>query len=90
MSNRSKWKSLYYNQCLNETVKHKQIKIYERNSVITSDFLDKKVKIYNGKIFISVFIDDSKLGFKFGEFAYTRKRCIHKSKVKKKNNSNGT
>jgi small subunit ribosomal protein S19 len=82
MHNRSKWKSLYYDQRLNEILNRKQLKIIERNSVVTSEFLNKKVKIYNGKLFVNVFIDEAKVGFKFGEFAYSRKRCIHKSKLK--------
>ena len=64
--------------------KSKNIKIIERNSVITSEFLNKKVSIYNGKVFINVFIDKNKIGYKFGEFAYTRKIPIHKKSKKKK------
>ena len=60
--------------------KSKNIKIIERNAIITSEFLNKKVSIYNGKVFINVFIDKNKIGYKFGEFVYTRKPCIHKKK----------
>ena len=52
---------------------------------VTSEFLNKKVSIYNGKFFINVFIDKNKIGYKFGEFAYTRKLCIHKTKKNKSN-----
>lgn len=64
--------------------KSKNIKIIERNAIITSEFLNKKVSIYNGKVFINVFIDKNKIGYKFGEFAYTRKIPIHKKSKKKK------
>ena len=66
--------------------KSKNIKIIERNAIITSEFLNKKVSIYNGKVFINVFIDKNKIGYKFGEFAYTRKIPIHKKSKKKNNN----
>ena len=81
---RSIWKNSII---LNENFKdfNKKIKITNRNSIISSDFLNKKVSIYNGKVFINIFIDKNKIGYKFGEFVYTRKPCIHKTKKNKSN-----
>ncbi len=73
---------------LNENFRkfNKKIKITKRNCLIPSDFLNKKISIYNGKVFVNIFIDRNKIGYKFGEFVYTRKPCIYKTKnnIKKK------
>ena len=80
---RSTWKgSVIFDE--NVDFKNKQIKIYNRNFIISKNFLDKKISIYNGKSFINVFIDKDKIGYKFGEFAYSRKLPIHKKKKTKK------
>lgn len=80
---RSKWKNPVV---LNEKIEindFKKInKITQRNVIISSEFLNKKVKIYNGKVFVNIFIDQPKIGYKFGEFVYTRKFCVFK-KLKK-------
>ena len=59
-------------------------RIWSRRSVILPQFIDEKVFIHNGKTFISLVITEEMVGHKFGEFAMTRKRAIHKKKVKKK------
>jgi ribosomal protein S19 len=46
------------------------------------DLIDTKISIYNGKSFINVFIDNLKIGYKFGQFSHTRKKFEYK-KVKK-------
>ena len=65
---------------------NKKIKVTKRNLIIPSNFLNKKISIYNGKVFVNVFIDKNKIGYKFGEFVYTRKPCVYKTKnsIKKK------
>ena len=76
---RSVWKTpIILNNNFSES--NKKIKITNRNSIISSKFLNKKVSIYNGKVFVNIFIDKNKIGYKFGEFVYTRKPCIHKKK----------
>jgi small subunit ribosomal protein S19 len=62
----------------------KNIKIDYRNENVSKEFLNTKVSIYNGKRYIPVYIDQDKIGYKFGEFSFTRKRCIHKEKKKLK------
>ena len=59
-------------------------RIWSRRSVILPQFIDEKVFIHNGKTFISLLITEDMVGHKFGEFAMTRKRAVHKKKVKKK------
>jgi small subunit ribosomal protein S19 len=57
-------------------------KIWSRRSVILPYCLNNNFLIYNGKIFIKMKITEEMIGHKFGEFAKTRKRPIHKSKRK--------
>jgi small subunit ribosomal protein S19 len=91
---RAKWKGFYlnsnYSNILNgESVNQKQI--WSRNSIITEDFLGKTVLIYNGKSFISVKITREKIGYKFGEFSFTRKikdRTLEHVKSKQKGKKN--
>jgi small subunit ribosomal protein S19 len=75
---RSIWKGPF----LNLNLLKKKTKIWSRNSIITPQFLNKKIKIYNGSQFISTTITEEKIGHKFGEFALTRKKYIHKLKKK--------
>ncbi len=58
-------------------------KIWSRRSVILPQFIGKKFFIYNGKIFISLKVSEEMVGHKFGEFASTRKKAVHKKKIKK-------
>lgn len=60
----------------------KKTKIWSRRSVILPFFLNKEVLIYNGKLFIPLKISEEMIGHKYGEFATTRKKPIHKKKRK--------
>lgn len=51
----------------------KIIRIYNRSVTIYPELLGKIVEIYNGKKFISLFIDKKKLGQKIGRFSLTKK-----------------
>jgi small subunit ribosomal protein S19 len=90
---RSKWKGVYfsyiiYKKYLFSKQKHKFINLYTRSSTILIELLGLHFKLHNGIRFINVFITENKIGFKFGEFSYTRKlkKFLHfKSKIKKKN-----
>lgn len=89
---RAKWKGFYINSNYSNILSDESINqkyIWSRNSIITEDFLGKTVLIYNGKIFVSVKITREKLGYKFGEFSFSRKikdRTLEhvKNKQKKK------
>jgi small subunit ribosomal protein S19 len=58
----------------------KNPKIWSRRSTILPQFVGSSFSIYNGKNFISLNISQEMIGHKFGEFATTRKKPIHKKK----------
>ena len=88
---RSVWKGPFVEESLikkaekqkNESGK-KPIKTWSRKSTIIPDFVGLSFLIYNGKKFIPLTVSEDMVGHKFGEFAITRKRTLHKKKVKKK------
>jgi small subunit ribosomal protein S19 len=63
---------------------HKFIKVWSRSSAILPIFLGFKFKIYNGKQFTSLKIEENMIGKKFGEFSLTRVFSIYKKKKKKR------
>jgi ribosomal protein S19 len=73
---RSKWKGHFLTNRLlkkNKLLKKRNISIWERNSTIPFYLVGKSVFIHNGKSFFKIFISREKVGFKFGEFVYTKK-----------------
>ena len=78
---RSKWKGFFISSKL-LNLKNTDNIIFNRNSFISNFFLNKLVKIYNGKAFKIFNITRDQIGFKFGEFSFTRK--IYEKKKKKK------
>lgn len=81
---RSKWKGYYIDQYLiSQKFKNNKKKIiWSRNSTIPQNLIDQYVYIHNGRIFQKVYINREKVGFKFGDFAITRK--FTKKQKKKK------
>jgi small subunit ribosomal protein S19 len=84
---RSKWKGGFLQKSLfkKTTIKDPVKKVWSRDVTIPNSLLNSKVLVHTGNSFRFVFINRDKLGLKFGEFAFTRKR-INKysgSKVKK-------
>lgn len=75
---RSVWKGPFCEVSL------KQTKVWSRRSIIFPKFIGHKFYIYNGKTFLSLKISEEMVGHKFGEFANTRKKPVHKKKIKKK------
>lgn len=74
---RSKWKGCFVDSSV---FSHKKnIQIWSRQSSIPFYLLNQYVLVHNGKEFKKLFITREKIGFKFGEFAFTRK---HISKFK--------
>ena len=82
---RSKWKRNFVCKfLLKKCIKSiKNTKIWSRQSSIPAKLVGSCVFIHNGKEFRKVFINKDKVGFKFGEFAFTRKynKKIKKGKV---------
>ena len=71
---RSSWKGSFIDKNvlkLNNT-KKSFIKIMSRRSTIPEYLLRKEVYIHNGNSFKSLLIDDACIGYKFGEFSFTR------------------
>ena len=62
---------------------HRKIKVWSRRSLIVPEFLNQNFEVHNGKQFVSLQITEEMIGHKFGEFASTRKRALHKKKLKK-------
>ena len=69
--NRAKWKGFYIN-------------FKARNSEIIPQFLDLTFKVHNGKSYIEITITDDMIGYKFGEFVFTRSQFRFKKKKSKK------
>lgn len=61
--------------------KNKPIYIKNRNLTIIPEYTNLIFYVYNGKTFLKLNIKSKMVGFKFGEFVFTRKR--HQFKVKK-------
>lgn len=62
----------------------RDIRVWSRRSFILPSFVGKKCAVYNGRNFVSLLISEEMIGHKFGEFAVTRKKGVHKKKGKKK------
>ncbi len=58
------------------------IKTWSRRSTVVPEMVGLTMAIHNGKKFIPVFITESMVGFKLGEFAETRNFKGHSSKKK--------
>jgi ribosomal protein S19 len=82
---RSKWKGNILNfQNISNKIK-KPIKIWKSNIVITKNSIGKTFLTYTGSIFKKFTVDRQKVGFKVGEFRFTRNRS-QKKVTKLKNN----
>ncbi len=82
---RSLYKGPYYERSLLSHVqmsqkKKKVLRIWSRSSVILPEFLGRRFEIYNGKHFVLLTVTEDMIGYKFGEFALTRKVLVHKTK----------
>ncbi len=68
---------------MNEAGEKKIIKTWSRRSTIVPDFIGHTFAVHNGKIFNSVFVTESMVGHKLGEFSPTRIFRKHSSKGNK-------
>lgn len=72
---------------LNIQGKKETIKSWSRSSMILPNMIGHIISIYNGKKHFPIYISDSMVGYKLGEFVTTRKFKTHKKseyKLKKK------
>jgi ribosomal protein S19 len=49
-----------------------KILVWDRFSIITPNVINKTVYVYSGKEFKKILITRDKIGFRFGEFCFTR------------------
>ncbi len=70
---------------------NRAIKTWARSSSITPEMVGMNFEVHNGRDFIKVFVTESMVGHKLGEFALTRKFTGHskKGKVAKSTGSTG-
>jgi small subunit ribosomal protein S19 len=74
-----------------ETSSNKVIKTWSRRSTISPEMVGLNFDVHNGKIFNKVFVTESMVGHKLGEFSFTRKFTGHskKGKIAKATGSTG-
>jgi small subunit ribosomal protein S19 len=84
---RSIWKGLFCDISINKNniENRKKIEIWSRQSAIPSFLMDKTVFVHNGKTFKKIIITREKIGYKFGEFAFTKIKAKIKDTNKRKN-----
>jgi len=65
--------------------KNYRIKFHTRSraSTITFDFINFTIFVHSGKRYYPLRINESMVGYKLGEFVFTKKRMIFRSKKKK-------
>lgn len=68
---RSSWKGYFINSVFFKQKTKKNL-IWSKDTTITGDLKGQTVFVYNGKDFKKVFITGAKIGFKFGQFIFTR------------------
>ena len=85
---RANWKGSFVEKFalnkLNVKSNSNYFNIWSRRSVISSNFISKKVFVYTGNRFKPVFVTRDKVGFKFGDFCMTRNSQLKKKENKKK------
>lgn len=66
-----------------QTDPYKQVNTYLRHAVIGPGMIGQIVQVHNGHRFIPVRVTEHYVGFRFGQFARTKKRVFHKQKKNK-------
>lgn len=59
-------------EAMNESKEKKLIKTWARSSTIVPDMIGHTFAVYNGRKHITVYVIDSMIGHKLGEFSHTR------------------
>ena len=62
--------------------KREVIKTWSRRSTVVPEMVGMTLAVHNGKKFIPVFITENMVGYKLGDFAFTRNYKGHTSKNK--------
>jgi small subunit ribosomal protein S19 len=59
------------------------LEVYQRSSTILPEMIGRSVKVHTGQNFVKLQISEHTVGFKYGEFAPTKKRALYKKKKKR-------
>lgn len=81
---RSSWKGFFLSKSIKKKIKSRSVIIWSRSSAIPASLMNKRVFVHNGNSFRALLITQEKIGLKFGEFSYTRKKINKSSFVKNK------
>lgn len=68
---------------LNKENRKQVIKTWSRRSTVIPEFVGHTFAVHNGKKFVPVFVSESMVGHKLGEFSPTRTFRGHKGKKEK-------
>ncbi len=68
---------------MNKSGKKRPIKTYSRCSTIIPEMVGNTISVYNGKVWIPVYVTENLVGHKLGEFAPTRTFRRHANSDKK-------
>jgi len=68
---------------MNRKFEKKVIKTWSRRSTILPEFVGHTIAVHNGKKFIPVYVTESMVGHKLGEFSFTRTFKGHTAKGEK-------
>lgn len=71
---RSIYKGFFLKKDLFKIKKNQRIEIISKNLTILPEYINKFAHIYNGQTFIYLKISQNMIGYKFGEFIYTKKK----------------
>ena len=74
-------------QALNESNQKKVIRTWSRRSTVVPDFIGHTIAVHNGKKFIPIYIVETMVGHKLGEYAPTRTFKGHAGKSDKSSRS---
>lgn len=83
---RSLWKGFFVDCSLTSdkiTNKKNYFKVWSRGTTISKSLLNKTIYVYSGKSFEKLYITSDMLGFKIGDFVFTRKYILKKNLVRK-------
>ncbi len=68
---------------MNASMDRKVVKTWSRRSTITPEMVGHTLAVHNGRKFIPVYVTETMVGHKLGEFSPTRQFRGHSSKVEK-------
>lgn len=64
-------------EAMNETKEKRVLKTWSRRSTITPEMVGHTIAVHNGRKFIPVYVTESMVGHKLGEFSPTRTFYVH-------------